>query len=144
MSYQKRKSPYFLFKNTVQATLSAVSVSLHGEDAQYRISQTKDRQPMAIHSRGHSLKNETCPAKFSLQTDPTTRTPPVTNFAMYISFLATKPCHNSAQCFVFISGLHFSAANQKHYNMIICFLTFCCQCILQYFWQRTSLMHHFL
>jgi len=122
MEYQKRKPGYFLCQNTVEATLSAVSVSLNGEDAQYRI-QNQPNQGSATYGysftrpTGNSFKNEIRKAKFSLQSDPTTRTRPVSNFAMCISFFAAKPCQYSAQFFVFISPLYFSAVNQKHDNM---------------------------
>ena len=79
MEHQQRKSGYFLCQNTVEATLSAVSVSLQGEDAQYRI-QNQPNKGSATYGysftrpSGNSFKYEICQAKFSLQSEATTST----------------------------------------------------------------------
>jgi hypothetical protein len=93
-------------------------------NTEYRISQTKDRQPMAIHSRG---QQETVSRMISVEpnsrsrvTSPRANHLPQTLHCLSVSLLPHLAIILRSFS-VFISPLYFSAVNQKHHNKIICY-----------------------
>jgi hypothetical protein len=73
------------------------TVKMH--NTEYRISQTKGRQPMDIsftRSTGNSFNSDICQTKHRSRVTPPC-THDITNFAICISLLAAKPYRNSAQ-----------------------------------------------